>query len=908
MALLYPRSTKLQAYLLEYFIVVVALCRHIHQFGQKSTIGQLTSAINDAKLQAFRSDLDQWAMNIKEETSLHEHQENSGFRAVFKKISETSSQQQNVAAKLRILDFCSTYNHQTSWKQTKKAGRTSFFEQRIEYQTWRDSTKSCTLVCTGKLGSGKSVLLANIVDDLTLSSGNQDYMVTYFFCRDNIPESLQARTVIGSLARQMLCNLPNLVQLSDGFDVTQPNADTDAIVELLIKCLRLNRKAYVILDGLDECDEVEQRALLTQLLKLQNAFKVIICTSVRLEPHVDPKSITRRLADSCIFLMPDDNPDINSFIATELDRCLDERRLVLGDPKLILDIEDALVKGSQGMFLWATLQIQSLCGMKTDQAIREALADLPKDLPEIFRRILEKSGRDDRILQGKVLRLVIAACRPLTTDELREALSVTPGYATWDPSKVLNDVYSALACCGCLIIVDEEELTVSFVHHSFRQYILGGSIGNSLFFTLGEAHRTVADIVVTYLGYGVFGTEVSTTRIQPVEAQLTPSRIIHATTGTSSMTAQLAQKLLRSRKQPAFDMSKVLAEARGAFSSKPGSAFKFHVYAKSHWSDHILYLSRNNAAIFKLATRLFRAETSKLTDVFAGKEKAVFEFALKTAEFYKRNRISNGEPLMVWAARQSIEELFEFLVGSAQEDEYALPIMDTSSPNQKGLTLLIMLELLLGKFDINATDLDGRTPLHWAAALGHPKHAGLLLDMGNGNVNCDAKDQMGQTPLICAASKGHKDMVELLLDTGMVDTNTKDGRLLTALGHAVRFYRLNVVELLLSRAEVNVEARDQNGWTPLLGAIFYQNTDIVELLLRNGRVDMEAMDEMGRTALAFAAYHGRKRSVELLLITGKANTNAKDNDGRTPKELATRRGYKDIVQLITTYESSASKE
>ena len=65
-----------------------------------------------------------------------------------------------------------------------------------------------------------------------------------------------------------------------------------------------------------------------------------------------------------------------------------------------------------------------------------------------------------------------AAYQPLATDELRKALSVVPGDANWNPTRILNDFYSALACCGCFLTVDEEEPTVRVIHHSVKQYML----------------------------------------------------------------------------------------------------------------------------------------------------------------------------------------------------------------------------------------------------------------------------------------------------------------------------------------------------------------------------------------------------------------------------------------------------
>ncbi len=82
--------------------------------------------------------------------------------------------------------------------------------------------------------------------------------------------------------------------------------------------------------------------------------------------------------------------------------------------------------------------------------------------------------------------------------------------------------------------------------------------------------------------------------------------------------------------------------------------------------------------------------------------------------------------------------------------------------------------------DAKLTDLDGRTPLHWAAweghaeacavllhfaaAHGHKDVVAFLLDKG---VDINATDKFGQTPLHRAAAHGCKDVVAFLLDKGV---------------------------------------------------------------------------------------------------------------------------------------------
>jgi len=63
--------------------------------------------------------------------------------------------------------------------------------------------------------------------------------------------------------------------------------------------------------------------------------------------------------------------------------------------------------------------------------------------------------------------------------------------------------------------------------------------------------------------------------------------------------------------------------------------------------------------------------------------------------------------------------------------------------------------------DINARDVVGRTPLHWAVAEGHAEMATLLLTSG---AKVNAQDDGGLTPLHCAAATNAFDLVRLLLE------------------------------------------------------------------------------------------------------------------------------------------------
>ena len=796
MALLYPRSKNLQSHLSEYFIVVVQLCHQMLRFTQKSTFGQLASTMSDSDLKTYQSRFDRWANTIKEEVTLlmakkieEEGQENSQFRALSSKFIKSESLRQELRqklkTKLRVLNFCSTHDYETTWKQTRKVGNATLFNRTADYLDWKGQADSCTLIYSGKLGSGKSVLLANIVDDLNLHVASTNTTVAYFFCRHDISKSLKARTVIGSLARQLLRTIPDLTVVAESLDETTFALDIERTIKLLELAIPPKYKAYFVLDGLDECDNTEREQLILQLRTLQKRFALLLCVSLRLEPKNTLEVTPGRFTAPKIISIPDKNPDIDAFIDARLESCVESGNLVIGDPTLILKIRDALLEGSQGMFLWVALQIESLCTMKTDDAIRQALADLPKDLSETFSRILRRSEVSGQPYQRRILELVTVARRPLTTEELREALSVAPGDANWNPTMLPNDIYSTLMCCGSLVIVDEEELTVRLVHHCVKQFLGRFKDSTNKAFMIGSAEKRVADIVVTYLNYEVFETQLSTLVVPQIMAESVPSKIIHSTLGSSSSVRTLALKLLKSRKQPDcdIDIGKTLAEASKLFNSRPVDEFHFYSYAKSYWIQHIWYISE-----LELLLRLFKR---KVVDVNTTDE--------------------DGRTPLSWASENGYTTAVKLLLDSSNVDlnsrdnHYGLTPLSRAAG--KGHEAVVKLLLDSGKADADSKDYSRRTPLSWAALNGHEAVVKLLLD--SGKVDADSKDkEEGRTPLSWAAGNGHEAVVKLLLDFGKADADSKDhysGR--TALSWAAGNGHEAVVKLLLDSGKVDANSK-----------------------------------------------------------------------------------------------------
>jgi hypothetical protein len=97
----------------------------------------------------------------------------------------------------------------------------------------------------------------------------------------------------------------------------------------------------------------------------------------------------------------------------------------------------------------------------------------------------------------------------------------------------------------------------------------------------------MADVIVTYLSYGVFDTQVSTFRVRRIDGGNTPSKVIESVTAVSRNAQSLATKLLAHRKRLDFDLGKSIAEELAACNAQKHHDFEFLQYARQWCLAHI---------------------------------------------------------------------------------------------------------------------------------------------------------------------------------------------------------------------------------------------------------------------------------------------------------------------------------
>ena len=358
---MYLYSVRLQNALCRYYTVVIKLCKQVVLFTRKSFIAQIPSFLNSfaSEFGRFGKDLDDLAVSVREEVSLASKQlqrdeadRSSHFRTIATKFFSDNAalerkRRRGEKAKYRLLDACSTYNYEIAWKQARKKGSTNWLFGKDEYKAWRSEQKiSSALWCTGILGSGKTVLCANIVDDILLAFPTA--IIAYFFCRHDEAVSLKARTIVGSIARQLLSGLnqplPNGSALADA-----ELADTSQILDLIKTLLPSDRQYFVLIDGIDECND-EEGVQLAQDLQRLISFKSLLHLYCSSRPDMFQRLSARfQVLCRARVAIPLTNPEIDLFIDAELEQRLETDKLCLGESSTIIAIRDALSKGAQGM-------------------------------------------------------------------------------------------------------------------------------------------------------------------------------------------------------------------------------------------------------------------------------------------------------------------------------------------------------------------------------------------------------------------------------------------------------------------------------------------------------------------------------------------------------------------------------
>lgn len=165
-------------------------------------------------------------------------------------------------------------------------------------------------------------------------------------------------------------------------------------------------------------------------------------------------------------------------------------------------------------FRWVACQIDYLCSLTNDAARRRALKKLPPTLNATYERILRtvnQSSEDVQNLVQRSLRFICHSRRPLSGEELCEAISIEPGqeYFDRDPVPFEEEI---LRCCSSLVRLSASG-TMELAHFTVKEFLIGLEHRQDTEFSAYRIVKSfddiqIATVCLTYLLFKDFAKEI----------------------------------------------------------------------------------------------------------------------------------------------------------------------------------------------------------------------------------------------------------------------------------------------------------------------------------------------------------------------------------------------------------------
>lgn len=236
-------------------------------------------------------------------------------------------------------------------------------------------------------------------------------------------------------------------------------------------------------------------------------------------------------------------------------------------------------------------------------------------------------------------------------------------------------------------------------------------------------------------------------------------------------------------------------------------------------------------------------------------------------------------------------------ITSGFAEESKSPLADAIEKQNWKLTS----QLLEQGADVNAVQVDGMTPLHWAVFHDKIDLTKQLVDAG---ADVKARNRYGVPVLYAGCQNGNKDIVQLLLEKG-ADPNEALRGGETPLMTASRTGKPGPVKALLAHG-ATLDAKDRKDQTAIMWAAAEGNVEAVDILIEAG-ADYRTPLKSGFTPLFFAVREGRTEVVLRLLEAGlnvndpmqieRKSGNGPAN-GTTPLILAVENGHFELAAKL----------
>ena len=151
-------------------------------------------------------------------------------------------------------------------------------------------------------------------------------------------------------------------------------------------------------------------------------------------------------------------------------------------------------------FLWTKLALDQILAPRTVKGATKALYQLPGDLHDSYQQMLLKIPSEDYEMMRRIFIWIMNSARPLTVDEMGDAIALNTAGEIVSPADRLIDPDAILETCSGFLFQDPEVKTLKLGHATMLDFLQSKhTVGPLMTFQHSDGDRILADCCVTYL-------------------------------------------------------------------------------------------------------------------------------------------------------------------------------------------------------------------------------------------------------------------------------------------------------------------------------------------------------------------------------------------------------------------------
>lgn len=350
------------------------------------------------------------------------------------------------------------------------------------FADWEESTGSNLLWINGQAGTGKTMLLIGIIQELMnqcLSDPNSP-QVAYFFFQGTADQLNNGIGALRSLIWMLVLQQPHLIShlrevyTKSGYKAFE-NDDAFEKLSRIFKSMVEDERlepVYLAIDAVDECYEpIDEKSAkgtrksVTQLLKSLLSSQTATCKVKWLVSCRPLSEIESEMAGTSLYtrgVMDLDQKNLERPINYYIDYKVQQLREKGHEEKSLIDLTETLRQRAGNTFMWVWLICRELMGTRA-RVWPEILETVPDDLTELYRYLFKriqsmkwKADSDDCI---RILVAATVAPQPL---KLSDA-GLLAGLPSTEEAK------QVVKLCGSFLMIRSDH--VYLIHQSAQDYL-----------------------------------------------------------------------------------------------------------------------------------------------------------------------------------------------------------------------------------------------------------------------------------------------------------------------------------------------------------------------------------------------------------------------------------------------------